>query len=160
MTPRSLAPRVLLIDTNLLVLLLVGALAPDHVSRFRRTRTYTAEDFALLARFVTGFGVLVTTPNVMTETSNLLGQLDDPLRRAAMARLGAFAAAAAEHYHATASLAGLPPYLPFGLTDASIAQLAADSVTVLTDDLKLCNHLTSVGLDAVNFNHVRAGSWS
>lgn len=39
--------RGILIDTNLLVLLLVGAVNRDRIPKFKRTRGYTADDWDL-----------------------------------------------------------------------------------------------------------------
>lgn len=150
----------LFIDTNLLVLLLVGSLAPEQVERFRRTRAYSRDDFLLLARFVNGFQKFLTTPNVMTEVSNLLGHLEEPLRQRALMALGAFAKGVMEQYLATSELAAGSHHPSLGLADASIIASADASVTVLTDDLDLYLRLSAAGLLAINFNHVRAGSWT
>lgn len=72
-----------LMDTNLLLLYLVGAFDPEEVPRFKRTSQFTPADFALLVRFLELFQRIVTTPHVLTEAGNLAGQLADHLRRGA-----------------------------------------------------------------------------
>jgi hypothetical protein len=147
----------LLVDTNLLVLLVVGLADPKQVERFNRTRAYTRADFELLAAFVNRFDMLVTTPNVMTETSNLAGQLTEPLRGKALAVLAGIIVQSVERYFPSATLAEEPVYVQLGLTDTAVARAARDRVAVLTDDLPLYGRLASAGADVFNFNHVRFG---
>lgn len=151
----------LFVDTNLLLLLLVGYLDVEQVERFRRTRDkYSREDFALLATFVDRYSRLLTTPNVLTEVSNLVGQLAEPLRRRALGALGVLAAEQLEeHFRASKELVLAPQFPVLGLSDASIIDAAEHGVTVLTDDLDLYVQLHAAGADAINFNHVRSGAW-
>lgn len=152
------ARKALLVDTNLLVLLVVGMADPRQIDRFNRTRAYTRADFELLAEFVNEFELLVTTPHVMTETSNLAGQLAEPLRGRALAVLAGLIVQSDERYYPSATLASEPVYLQLGLTDTAVAHAARDRVAVLTDDLPLYGRLASSGADVFNFNHVRFGS--
>lgn len=43
----------------------------------------------------------------------------------------------------------------FGLTDTAIVSSATEGTTVLTDDAALHAYLSSAGVEAVNFNHLR-----
>ena len=69
------------IDTNLLVLLVVGETDKALISRHRRTKAYQMEDYELLVRLIneTDHQVFVT-PNTLTEASNLLAQHGEPER--------------------------------------------------------------------------------
>ena len=49
-----------------------------------------------------------------------------------------------------------PLFKRFGLGDASVAAVCERKVLVLTADLQLQVALQGSGLDALNFNHVRA----
>ena len=55
-----------LIDTNLLVLLLVGLVNKRRILDFKRTQNFTIEDFDILLRLVNWFGKLFTTPHVLS----------------------------------------------------------------------------------------------
>lgn len=159
MTRRRSTRGTLFVDTNLLLLLLVGALDADQVERFRRTRKYSREDYALLATFVDKYARMLTTPNVLTEVSNLLGQLAEPLRRHAWVALGVMAADFDERFRASKELFAEPHYPVLGLADVSIIAVLEKGVTVLTDDLGLYARLASAGIEVINFNHLRSGSW-
>lgn len=70
-----------LVDTNLLLLYVVGVYEPHRIERFKRTSTFTTEDFELLKRLLGHFETVATTPPVLTEVSNFLGHLPKEARR-------------------------------------------------------------------------------
>jgi hypothetical protein len=140
-------------------LLIVGSVARDEVERFKRTRQYSVEDFDLLKTFITGFELLVATPNVLTEVSNLLGGLREHLRIMAGAYLGESVKSLSEQYVESQEVVAEPDYLRLGLTDVGIALLSREDMLVLTDDLDLYVKLSSDKTEVINFRHLRAGSW-
>jgi hypothetical protein len=151
-------PRILLIDTNLLLVLVVGAYDRHQIERFKRTRAYTADDFDLLTRFIAGFGELVVTPNVLTEVSNLAGQLSKPLRSRVLSTLALFAVQVPERYFPSSDVVRGPDFTRLGLADVSILLTAREPVAVLTDDLPLYLRLSAQDTWVVNFNHLRTGA--
>ncbi len=60
-----------LVDTNLLVLLLVGSVNKRRILNFKRTQNFAIEVFDLLSRLIRWFGKLVTTPHVFSQVSDL-----------------------------------------------------------------------------------------
>ena len=81
----SLLPRYrscgLLIDTNILLLYFVRLFDRSWVERFKRTRgRYSAQDFDSLTDIVLKFDRIVTTPNVLSELSNLSNQWAEPAK--------------------------------------------------------------------------------
>jgi hypothetical protein len=151
--------RGVLIDANLLLLLVVGLLDPRQITSFGRTNAYEPNDFELLARVVEHFEAVVTTPHVLTETSNFLGQL--PGQQAAQGRavLAQLIPDLQEESRSASALAERSPFQPFGLTDTGIDERASEAHLVLTDDLPLYHYLAGQGRDAINFNHLRMASW-
>ena len=71
-----------IVDTNLLLLYVVGAQNPERIGRFTRTDTFTKDDFDLIDRLFGYVETAVTTPSILTEVSNLLGQLPKQIGRA------------------------------------------------------------------------------
>jgi hypothetical protein len=159
-TPRDASPRgrTLLIDTNLLLLLVVGAFAPEQIERFKRTRAYSIDDYVLLSGFAGGFAQLLATPNIRTEVSNLAGQLAEPARSGALAALGSLVLNVEEQYLASQGLVAEKDFLRFGLTDVGILTAARERVAVITDDLPLYARLASMGAEVTNFHHIRVAA--
>lgn len=146
--------RDLLLDANLLLLEVVGSFDYRLIGR-KRLRTFTVQDLNVLYRLTSVAKRLITTPGILTETSNLASQI---IGRAQFARffahLGVKIRQLDERYESSATISDQPLFLQLGLTDAAIA-LAGDGMLVLTIDWPLYGHLIKNGLDAQNFNHWR-----
>lgn len=152
--------RRLLLDANTLLLLFVGLFDRTLIPQFKRTTIFAVEDYDLLAEIVTQFTMLVTTPHILCEVSNLSGQLVDERRLSYFTVFARSLAGFDERYTAATALRTQPIFNRLGLTDAGIAHIAQEeSLTVLTTDLDLWAYLTGAGVDAYNFNHVRRFGW-
>jgi len=145
----------LLIDTNLLLLFLVGLHNRKSIQRFKRTSQFIPEDFDCLVGVINLFKQVVTTPSVLTEVSNLLGQLPDGIRLSVFQRFSLGIQNFMEHFTPSLELAQDPCFPKFGLTDAGIVRSAKGKFLVLTDDFRLAGYLEHQGIDVVNFNHLR-----
>ncbi|HXD34292.1 MAG TPA: PIN domain-containing protein [Pyrinomonadaceae bacterium] len=148
-----------LIDTNLLLLYFVGAGDPNRISRFKRTNAFTIDEFWLLVSFYNKFERIVTTPNILTEVSNLLGQLSEGLRSSFYEGFSRHIPALAEFYTPSSTISAATHFSSFGLTDSGITNLVKDKYLVLTDDLRLAHYLESREIDVINFNHLRQVNW-
>lgn len=65
------------IDTNLLVLLVVGSVDRNQVGKHRRTKMFTSADYDRLLRIIEPLKSVFVTPNILTEASNLLESRSD-----------------------------------------------------------------------------------
>jgi len=152
--------RGVLIDTNILLVYFVGLYDTKTIPKFKRTCTFTVEDYELIASMIEFFDVRVTTPHVLTEVSNFIGQLPE---RAGFDSHGIFSKAVEvlnEHYLSAKDIAlSGTTFKKFGLTDTGIALLAKDRYLVLTDDLRISHYLANSGIDVLNFNHIRGINW-
>jgi hypothetical protein len=147
----------LLLDTNLLVLLIIGLLSPSQITKHKRTKGgYSEDDFRLLIAFIDQFKTVTTTPNILTEVSNLI-EGDYYQGISALAILHRFTANAEEITNDSLPIMTdfSKSYLKFGLSDAVIHTIAQRNYLILTDDLNFCAYLQGQGLFAVNFNNLR-----
>jgi len=152
---RAYYRKSLLIDSNLLLLLFVGLCDRARIAKFKRTAQFTGEDFERLEDFVGQFKEIVTTPSILTEVSNLLGQLPDELRSSFHEQFALDLKELHEHYTPSRELGGEKSFARFGLTDTAILRVATSKCLVLTDDLRLAHYLRNLDVDVVNFNHLR-----
>jgi len=67
----------ILLDSNLLLVFLVGAFDSRLFGRFARVSDYTLEDYHLIVRLLSSFRVLVITAPTLTEVSNLANKLPE-----------------------------------------------------------------------------------
>ena len=143
-------------DTNLLLLFLIGGYDRSLVERFPRTANrFVSADFDTLASLLGGFERIVTTPHILTETSNFVGQLSGRVKAGCFARLAHNIPAMREAYIAGEDLVRHEPFVKLGITDASIIEVASEPYLVLTDDFRLYNFLATRGIDVLNFNNIR-----
>jgi rRNA-processing protein FCF1 len=145
----------LLIDSNLLLLLFVGLYDPTRIQKFKRTAQFTVEDFELLVAFIERFKEVVTTPSILTEVSNLLGQLPEGLKYSLYEHFADAIKDLYEHYTPSQELGNEKAFPKFGLTDTAILQAASGKYLVLTDDFRLTQYLKGLNIDVINFNHLR-----
>jgi rRNA-processing protein FCF1 len=148
-----------IVDTNILLLYFVGIFDKARISTFRRTQTFVPEDFDTLIGFLQSFDKVVTLPNILSEVSNLLGQLEGKLKQACFECFAYGIDLLDEQYLLSNRIVKTSEFVRFGLTDTAIFELARANYLVLTDDFRLSQYLTAKGLAAVNFNHIRVYNW-
>lgn len=146
----------ILIDTNILLLYIVGSVNKEAIGKFKRTNRFSSEDFDTLVSILGRFQVKITTSNILTETSNLLGHLDKNLRPNYFGSFATGVNTLQEILVKSSNVTNSKVFFDLGLTDAVIAETARDNYVVLTDDFPLYHYLNSSGIDAINYNHIRA----
>ena len=147
---------VLALDSNLLLLYVVGSASREYIEMHKRLRAYSAGDFDLLMEQLGVISTLLVTPNTLTETSNLIDHIGEPARSRIYGFLRALLSLSqTEERHVpgkqAASLAELPR---LGLTDCTLLALCAQGIPLLTADIHLFLAAARQG-KAVNFNHLR-----
>ena len=144
-----------ILDSNLLVLLIVGLASRDYISKHRRLRAYADSDFDLLLTLISSRPKIIVTPNTLTETSNLVRYIAEPARAHICELFRGVVRAAEEQYLESSRAVDRTEFLRLGLADAALLDLASESGTLLTADLDLYPAAVSRGLNAENFNHYR-----
>ena len=154
-TIRPYLSKGVIVDTNILLLLVVGSFQPRLIPNFKRTDKFTIEDFALLIDFLNPFHRLATTPAILAEVNSLSNQLPEKIKPSYYQVFALQIDSLFEIYIPSADLTTERSYAKFGLTDAGIVQAARSGFLVLTDDRPLSGLLEAEGLDVINFNHLR-----
>lgn len=152
--------RGVLIDSNLLLLYFIGKYNPSVIQSFKRTKKFTIEDFDLLSQIICFFTKLITTPNILTEVSNLCNSLPGNIKNNYFTEFAKQIQVLNEHYKPSSNICSLDHFKKYGLTDSGIIELAKGNFLVLSDDFPLTNYLQSKNIDAINFNHLRPLNWS
>lgn len=132
----------------------MGATDPSLIQYHKRLKAYDAHDFGILNDCITMSGVVVWCPNVLTETSNLLGRSGHS-SHAISNTFATLARAWRESYVPSSLAVERPEYERLGLTDAVLLALAGSNATLLTADLDLHLAACAAGLPSINFNELR-----
>ena len=146
----------LFIDASLLVLLIVGSVGRDLITKHRRLGEYSSEDFDVLIELLDTVDRVFVTPNTLTETSNLLAQHGDPERSRFFDRLRSVIQESEEIVVASVDASSNDAFGRLGLTDAALLEVITKETPLITVDLKL--YLAALEKNegaAMNFTHFR-----
>lgn len=147
--------RGVLIDTGPLLLFFVGACDKNRIQTSKCTKAFTVEDYELLGQFMGKFKRIVTTPNILTEACNLLGHEPDKIKHDFYTFFSFCVREFEERFTPSREIVTHEHFCKFGLTDLAILDNAKDRYLVLTVDLPLFGYLQNIGVDVINFNHLR-----
>ena len=149
----------LIIDTNLLLLYLIGSFDLSLVEKTPRLNKYSDTDVGKIIALVQHFNnKILVTPNILTEITNLSGKLylvsngvlffdylihvikkfDEEIK-----------------YSRDIIDKNPKAFIKLGLTDASVIDAANKKALVLTDDFALFNTLLNYGFPAINYTHIQ-----
>ena len=147
------------LDSNLLLVLIAGSLGAQLFKSFKRVSGYRMEDYELLVRLLGSFTVLITTPHVLTEVSNLANGLRESYKYDWNTYFAPLVGSeknigVREQWIPAAELALKPDFLPFGLTDTALAELTSQAL-VVTEDYRLSGSLKTRGIPVLNFGDLR-----
>lgn len=144
--------RKLLVDTNILILWVVGAFDRDLVASHRRTAQFAIEDYDLLIRFRAKFGSALTTAPILTEVSNLLG---NTFHEEIAEALVVLCRQLVEVTKPKDEVFGIAGFERLGFADCTTLGAIDEDTTLLSDDVALYLQALTLGHDAVNFSHLR-----
>lgn len=139
----------LLLDTNVLLLVVVGSLKPEKVGG-RRLEAFDMDDFALVAGLAVKTPKHISTPHILAEVSNYLGSGDQKLVDGGTRFLAEYISRLEEIFVPAQKVITSPEFHALGLTDAAIHHLADTATRVVSVDYHLCNRLSQKGVETVN----------
>jgi len=143
------------VDTNLLVLLVVGSVNRRRIGQFKRTSSFEEKDYDLLRDLLRGYRIF-SLAHVLSEMSNLTDLSGDEQAQARQILREAICAIE-EPIMPSRTAVQNSVYTRLGLTDAAIVESArTHGCAVLTNVLDLTLALQQQDLPAANFTHYRA----
>jgi len=143
----------IIVDTNLLLLLIVGMVDPSRIEEFKRTRKFTAIDFDTVASIVSLYSKIITTPHILSEVSDLLESIGRDKQLFFENFADSISNGMIENHIEIDSLIAQDEFFLLGVADTGIFELAKQKYLVLTDDLPLTLILESNKLFVINFTH-------
>ncbi len=150
----------LLLDANLLLVYTIGWYDRSLFRRMSRLDDYDEDDFDLLVRLVNQFQRHITTPNILTEVSNLsTTAIWENYHAGYLTVFRTIIETLTERFPVSTQVAQLPIFTRLALTDASIERVARNRYLVVSADLDLVDHLEKQKIAVINFNHLRDLAW-
>ncbi len=153
---------MILIDTNALVLLIVGLIDNDLIGKHKRTSIYDVEDFYLLIQMIGDLNQLVVLPNIWTEVDNLLNNFSGLYKHPYVEKITEIIRVTSEKYLDSVSGTEIHSFYELGLTDSLILEYAKECKFLITSDSKLSDYATAYGIkvyDIVKQKNIRLESY-
>lgn len=147
------------VDTNLILVLLLGNVDPRLIGNAARTDGYSASDYELLCEVLAHFARIVMLPQILTEAGNLLKRncrfpntlLDLHLELARIVHVAQTKEASVSAKRATQH----PAYQALGYADAAILAATTGRYLLLTADGPMQNMAWSAGVDVLPFDWLK-----
>lgn len=141
------------VDTNILIVYLVGTVNPKLIARFNRSEKHNFDenDFILISKFIEFFEIKITSPHVLAEVSNLLDRDED-----FCLGLKTYIESCEERFVDSQELASSKSFSRLGLADSSIVEISRNNHLVFTEDGELFGYLNNQGIDVINFEWLNA----
>ncbi len=146
---------MILIDSNALIVLLLGFIDPKLIGRHKRTSIYQAEDFYNLLSVIKGLDQLVVLPNIWTEVDNLLNNFQGNYKFQYIEKITETIKAVTEQYIASKTGSESHNFFDLGLTDSLILEYAKECQLLVTSDSKLSDYAIAYGINVYDMVKVR-----
>ncbi|MGB8538636.1 MAG: hypothetical protein WCD57_19590 [Acidobacteriaceae bacterium] len=139
----------LLLDSNLLLLQLVGSIEPALIGRAKLS-AFDIDQFRLLVRLISMFRRQVTTAHVLAEVSNLVNDFHEAGKLAIWTAFVQHLEVVEEQSLSSYVVARRPEFRYLGLTDTALSTLA-QGFLVVSNDGRMVNQLRAIKLDALKW---------
>lgn len=149
----------IIIDTNLLLVFLVGNVNPRLVGTAAKTDAYSLSDYERIRDVLACFNRWITIPQILTETGNLLKRNSGYNTSIDLNRelaLFVLSGPMEESWMPSGQIIAHPAFPELGYADAAILTVAAGKHLILTADKPLQNFAGSLGVDVLPFQWIQA----
>lgn len=137
---------MIVIDSNSLIVLLLGLIDPNLISKHKRTSIYTPQDFFDLLKVIKEIEYLIVLPNVWTEVDNLLNDFSGNYKWAYVNKIKHLINDSSEKYLQSKLGAETHFFFNIGLTDSLIIELGKECDFIITSDSELADFATANGI--------------
>lgn len=135
-----------LIDTNALVVLILGTIDVRLISTHRRTSIYEVQDYLDLVQVVGELSELVVLPNVWTETDNLLNGSLPRRKWEYISVVKQVVAKTTERFLSTQTAVNSSAFFTLGITDSLLLHYGAQCDLLITSDSALSDLAIAKGI--------------
>jgi hypothetical protein len=139
--------RGIFVDSGILILFIVGSKDPRLIRNFGRTAGFDENDFILVSKFIESFNEKITSPHILTEVSDLLGEGND-----FHTILQAYINTSEEKCLKSREIAKTGSFFKFGIADSAIIEISRNAYLIFTADNRFYGYLNQIGIEAVSFD--------
>jgi len=153
----------LIIDTNILLLYIVGKFDIEWIKKFSRTEKYSVEIFSIIDWLISFYNKhIYISPQIISELSNISPEASKKNNKDVEIVIEYFKVFKEilmkvffEKYIHKDKILNFPYLYKYGVTDLSIYKLAKDNnYLVVTDDFRLSNYLNKNNVTSINIQPI------
>lgn len=149
-----------IIDTNIMLVYIVGHYNINYISQFKRTEDYSADDYKDIDYVLSHFRKKVITTHILAELSNISKQAWKDKQLNYFNVFGKLLERTNEHYINKDIILNLPLLPKLGVTDLGIIKAAKKfGCLIFTDDFPMSGYARKQGIDVLHFTHIRGLRW-
>lgn len=146
---------MILIDTNALIVLLIGFIDTGLFKNHDKTSIYEKQDFVDLLGVIGSLDKLVVLPNVWTEADNLLNRFRGHYKDKYVEELTKTIKETTEKYLESITATKSSGFFDLGLTDSLLLELAKECKLLITSDSTLSDYAISSGIKVYDMKKSR-----
>ncbi len=137
---------MIIIDTNALVVLIIGFIDPRLFKTHKRTSIYEKQDFEELLMVIGNIENLVVLPNIWTEVDNLLNTFAGNYKYQYLEKLTQTMQLTTEKYLPSIQATRNLHFYDLGLTDSLLLDYAKECKLLITSDSNLSLYAVAYGI--------------
>lgn len=137
---------MVLIDSNSLLVLILGLMNPDLINTHSKTSIYEEEDFYNLLSAIKSIESIVVLPNIWTEVDNLLNKFSGNYKDLYVQKVIETMKCTSEKYLESHSIENNYAFYDLGLSDTLILECAKDCEMLITSDSMLSDYARASGI--------------
>ena len=135
-----------LIDTNAMVILLLGLMNPKLINQHKRTSIYEEQDFDDLVSLIGNIENLVVLPNVWTEVDNLLNGFTRGHKEKYIEQITNTIKFTTEKFLESKTATVSYGFHDLGLTDSLLLEYSKECELLITSDSSLSDYAIANGI--------------
>lgn len=137
---------MVLIDSNALIILLLGIMDKKLINTHKTTSIYEIADFENLVNFIGDLSKLLVIPNVWTEVDNLLNSFSGTYRYKYLQAIKQIIVETSEKYLESQSIILHYNFEKVGLTDSILIEIGKECDCLITSDSLLSDLARANGI--------------
>lgn len=153
----------IIVDSNVMLLFLVGCYDINYINMFKRTMKYTTEEYYFIRDLLTTYyykDKIYTSPHILTELSNL-SKIEGGRRNKYFNFFVKILSNTCEIHIGKNKILEFKELPKFGITDIGIYKIAKkNNLLVLTDDFRLSSYLLDNCINVLNLRNISKYLWS
>ncbi|MEP0214037.1 MAG: hypothetical protein ABJD66_12520 [Cellulophaga sp.] len=146
---------MILIDSNSLLVLILGLMDPALINTHSKTSIYEEEDFHNLISTIKNIESIVVLPNIWTEVDNLLNKFTGSQKDLYVKRIIETIKITSEEYLESKMVENNLLFYDLGLADTLILEYAKDCEMLITSDSALSDYAKAFGINVCDMKELK-----